>query len=79
MAKKDSGLGRGLGELLEDNAPEVRHTGTVVRKDQSGSTVHVTTPPPPNTAGNGYIVKPKGLYDGLPKQTSLKANFKNFK
>ncbi len=24
MAKKDSGLGRGLGDLFEDNAPEVK-------------------------------------------------------
>lgn len=33
MSKKTSGLGRGLGDLLADNAPEVRVSGTVVRND----------------------------------------------
>ena len=33
MSKNVSVLGRGLGDLLEDNAPEVRHSGTVVRRD----------------------------------------------
>ena len=36
MSKKTSGLGRGLGDLLEDNAPEVRSSGTVVRRDAYG-------------------------------------------
>ena len=36
MSKNVSVLGRGLGDLLEDNAPEVRHSGTVVRRDESG-------------------------------------------
>ncbi len=33
MSKKESGLGRGLGDLLMDNAPEVRTSGSVVKKD----------------------------------------------
>lgn len=36
MSKKTSGLGRGLGDLLEDNAPEVRSSGTVIRRDEDG-------------------------------------------
>ena len=36
MSKKLSGLGRGLGDLFEDNSPEVRSSGIVVRRDESG-------------------------------------------
>ena len=36
MTKKTSGLGRGLGDLLDDNAPEVRGSGTVIRHDGDG-------------------------------------------
>ena len=38
MAKtKDSGLGRGLGELLEDNAPEIaKSTAKVVIRKEDG-------------------------------------------
>ncbi len=36
MSKKKSGLGRGLGDLLDDNAPEIRSSGTVVRRDHDG-------------------------------------------
>ena len=36
MSKKTSGLGRGLGELLADNAPSVRTSGTVIRRDEDG-------------------------------------------
>ncbi len=36
MSRKESGLGRGLGDLLIDNAPEVRHSGTVIRRDEEG-------------------------------------------
>jgi len=35
MSKKASGLGRGLGDLLEDNAPELR-SSTVIRRDENG-------------------------------------------
>ena len=62
MAKKPSGLGRGLEDLLADNAPEVRHsTGSVVKRDGEKS-IPVTTP-----ASGMYEVKPKGLYDDLPR------------
>ena len=33
MAKKDSGLGRGLGDLLFDNTPEIRTSGNVIKRD----------------------------------------------
>ena len=36
MSKNTSGLGRGLGDLLEDNSPSVRVSGTVVRHDSTG-------------------------------------------
>ena len=36
MSKNTSVLGRGLGDLLEDNAPLVRSSGTVVRHDLTG-------------------------------------------
>lgn len=71
MAKKPSGLGRGLGDLLEDNTPEVKSGGTVIKKSENGA-IHIT-PPSPTVSS-----KPKGLYDDLPKNRSIKANFKNF-
>lgn len=61
---------------MEDNAPVISRGGTVIRKDERGS-VHVT--PPTTIKNHGITVQPKGLYDGLPKTNSLKANFKNFK
>ena len=78
MAKKASGLGRGLGELMEDNAPVVRRGGTVIRKDEKGP-VSVTPPAASAPTNPGVVIQPKGLYDGLHKHTSIKANFKNFK
>ena len=40
MAKKPSGLGRGLGELLEDNAPEVKtNKGKVVVRPNVSETL----------------------------------------
>ena len=35
MSKKTSGLGRGLGDLLEDNAPELK-SATVIRRNEDG-------------------------------------------
>ncbi len=78
MAKKAAGLGRGLGDLLEDNTPVVSRGGKVVRRDESGS-VSVSAPTAAPIKQSGVEIRPKGLYDGLPKTNSLKANFKNFK
>ena len=77
MAKKPSGLGRGLGELMEDNAPEIHGGGTVVKRE--GGESIVITPTSGGPLDTAQVKKPKGLYDDLPKTNSLKANFKNFK
>lgn len=67
--KKQGGLGRGLGELLEDNTPDVREgRGTVVVKKEGGS-IKIT--PVGSTE-----VKTKSLFDTKPKNKSVKANFK---
>lgn len=68
MAKKPSGLGRGLGELLDDNTPEIKAgKGSVVLKH--GNERIRITPPEAET-------KEKPLFDELPKNRSIKANFK---
>lgn len=62
MAKKPSGLGRGLGDLLEDNAPVVTtktSSKVVIRNEEKR--VSVTTPE---------------LYESKPKNKSLKANYR---
>ena len=75
MAKKPSGLGRGLGELLEDNSPEIRSQGSVVlrgdAKASSEEPVSSVVVPPLGCA-------PKSLYEEKPRR-SIKANFKNQK
>ncbi len=62
MAKKPSGLGRGLGDLLDDNTPEVKKStsGVVIRQSE--------TPARPTSS----------LYDKdkKPKNKSLKANYR---
>ena len=66
MAKKNAGLGKGLGELLEDNTPTARR-GTVIMRSETGN-VHVTPEPTdPNT---------KRLFEEKPKNRSVKANFR---
>ena len=67
MAKKPAGLGKGLGELLEDNTPTARKS-TVVIRNESGR-IHVTPEPQ-------VEVKPKRLFEEKPKNRSVKANFK---
>ena len=47
MSGRKSGLGRGLGDLLADNAPELRGGATVVWRDESGE---VTVTPDANDA-----------------------------
>jgi len=67
--KKQGGLGRGLGELLDDNTPDMREgRGSVVVKNESGS-IKIT--PVGSTE-----VKTKSLFDTKPRNKSVKANFK---
>ncbi len=66
MATKPSGLGRGLGELLEDNSPSLRQSKpTVVAKGASE---------PQKTAFDPY--KANSASKVLPKNKSVKANFR---
>lgn len=63
MAKKPSGLGRGLGELLEDNAPVFEAKGgakVVIRNDTAKEISKKAT----------YVPEQK------PKNKSLKANYR---
>ena len=67
--KKMGGLGRGLGELLDDNTPDMREgRGSVVVKNEGGS-IKIT--PVSSTE-----VKTKNLFDTKPRNKSVKANFK---
>ena len=75
MAKKPSGLGRGLGDLLEDNNPEVRNRGNVVLR---GGVQTPTGEPAPSVVVPPLGCAPKSLYEEKPKR-SIKANFKNQK
>lgn len=67
--KKQGGLGRGLGELLDDNTPDIREgRGSVVVKKE-GESIKIT--PVGSTE-----VKTKSLFETKPKNRSVKANFK---
>ena len=83
MAKKPSGLGRGLDDLLEDNAMSKRpaKTGTKPLVEPKKEAVAVKpVAPTVNSAdkpSSVYDIKPKALYETKPKTKSLKANFKN--
>ena len=69
MAKKDSGLGRGLGDLLEDNTPDVREGRSKVTVETNGDIIKIT----PEGSANG---SPKALFETPKKNKSLKANFR---
>ena len=69
MAKRSSGLGRGLGELLDDNAPDISPNRSTVVVKTSGDPIRIT---PRGTAPT----EPKSLYETKPKNRSVKANFK---
>ena len=62
--KKPAGLGRGLGDLLEDNTPVIKgRSATVIIRAEDG---------------NKNMQQTADLYDGQkkPKNKSLKANFR---
>ena len=68
-AKKPSGLGRGLGDMLEDNTPDMREGRASVTIRREGETIRVTP------VGSAEI-KTKALFETKPKNRSVKANFK---
>lgn len=62
MQKKPSGLGRGLGDLLEDNSPVLARNSSakvVIRTEEKKITVSTAE-----------------IYETKPKNKSLKANFR---
>ena len=67
--KKLSGLGRGLGDLLEDNTPDVREGRSKVTVETNGDVIKIT----PEGSANG---SPKALFETPKKIKSLKANFR---
>ncbi len=67
--KKPSGLGRGLGELLDDNTPDLREGRASVSIKHEGSSIRITP------AGSAEI-KPKNLFEAQHKNRSVKSNFK---
>lgn len=67
--KKLSGLGRGLGDLLEDNTPDVREGRSKVTVETKGDIIKIT----PEGSANG---SPKALFETPKKNKSLKANFR---
>ena len=68
MANKPSGLGRGLGELLEDNTPSLRtQKPNVVLRGEAGE-----QPKEQKLPNSLYEVKPKPLFETKPRNKSLK-------
>ena len=62
MAKKPAGLGKGLGDLLDDNAPEIaggRRPKVIVRVEEKKT-----------------INSPSLFPESKPKNKSLKANYR---
>ena len=55
MSKRTSGLGRGLGDLLADNSPEIRGGATVVRRNEDGEAV--ITPDLSDGVEGGIVTK----------------------
>ena len=75
MAKKLSGLGRSLGELLEDNTPQIRSGKGSASLRQGNETIRIAPSEETPTAPT----ETKSLYETKHKNRSVRANFKNFK
>ena len=67
--KKPSGLGRGLGELLEDNTPDLRENRGSVSVRKEGESIRITP------LGSAEVTT-KTLFETKHKNRSVKANFK---
>ena len=68
MASKPSGLGRGLGDLLEDNTPSLRtqQPNVVVRTGEGNRAAKSSLP-------NSLLeVKTRPLFESKPRNKSLK-------
>lgn len=66
--KKPSGLGRGLGDLLDDNTPDLREAHSSVTP-KGNAPIRITP------AGSTKV-NPKNLFEKQHKNKSVKANFK---
>ena len=86
MAKRTSGLGRGLGDLLEDNMPQATRTHHVVLKKDEPVTVSpqkeavvppVAKPAEPTVGREPSATVSKPLFDQPIRNRSIKANFIN--
>ena len=75
MAKKPSGLGRSLGDLLEDNTPQLRNGKGSASLRQGEETIHIA----PSASAPNPQREVKSLYETKHKNRSVRANFKNFK
>ena len=76
MPKKPSGLGRSLGDLLEDNTPSFRAEKGSASIRQGEETIQIGAPLPKEQPKP----EPKSLYEPVKhKNRSVIANFKNFK
>lgn len=67
--KRPSGLGRGLGDMLDDNAPSIRSERGSVIVRREGESIRVTP------LGSTEI-HTKTLFETKPKNRSVKSNFK---
>ena len=61
MSKRTSGLGRGLGDLLADNSPEIRGGATVLRRDGQGE---ATITPDVTDGINGKDISEMRIFEG---------------
>ena len=67
--KKPAGLGRGLGDLLEDNTPDIREGRSKVAVKTEGDVIKITPE-------GSSIGAPKALFETPKKNKSVKANFR---
>lgn len=91
MSNKMSRLGRGLGDLLDDNTPEVRTNRSVIRHDSiaketdklgsktivEDSTIVKSDVPTQTVSAQPAATAEKSLYEQMPRR-SLKAVFRSF-
>jgi hypothetical protein len=78
MAKKPTGLGRGLDELLDDNLP-TKKIGAQPLVVSKGEATESKTESAKNVNSTIYQAKTRSLYETKPRTNSVKSNFKNIK